>query len=146
MKRFVAIGLLALAAACHPSSRGPLTGAPTPRTAVEQFLGAVRAQDLQAMSTVWGTSKGPARDQMQRDQLEKRELLMMCYLTHDRYQVLGEVPTETSHRTLRVELTRGTTSRVTTFITVPGPSDRWYVESADLKPVEDLCRNRPQGS
>src|ERR687885_2406127 len=41
--------------------RGSRVGADSPRDAVEDFLKAVRAQDLQAMAAVWGTQKGPAR-------------------------------------------------------------------------------------
>jgi len=50
---------------------------------VDQFLAAVKAQDLQAMSVVWGTSKGPARDQLERSELEKREIIMQGCYDHD---------------------------------------------------------------
>ena len=39
-----------------------LTGAPTARAAVEDFLNAVKAQDIQAMSVIFGTKNGPSRD------------------------------------------------------------------------------------
>ncbi|MGH7621426.1 MAG: hypothetical protein ACREMU_03720, partial [Gemmatimonadaceae bacterium] len=58
------------------SSHGQLTGAAAPRLAVEQFMAAARAQDLQAFSAIWGSEKGSARDIVPRDQLEKRELTM----------------------------------------------------------------------
>ncbi len=60
--------------------RGQMTGAASPHLAVEQFMAAARAQDLQAFSAVWGSERGAARDVVDRSQLEKRELTMMCYL------------------------------------------------------------------
>jgi hypothetical protein len=139
------IAFVMVLAACGPKNTGPLTGAPAPRTAVEQFLAAVRAQDLQAMSIIWGSEKGPARDLIDRVQLEKRELVMQCMLAHERFRVLNEAPGQASKRIFRVELTRGPITRATNFTTVQGPSERWYVESADLEPVKDLCRNMPTG-
>lgn len=142
MKR-LAIALL-LFVACRPVSPGTMTGAPTPSAAVEGFLAAARAQDLDAMSTVWGTTKGPARDQMGRVELEKRELVLMCFFDHERFRVLGESAWQQGGRQFRVELTKGPHVRVTNFYTVQGPSERWYVENADIDPVKDLCREPPR--
>lgn len=139
------ITFVLILAACGPKTGGPLTGAPAPRTAVEQFLAAVRAQDLQAMSVVWGSHKGPARDLIERKELEKRELVMQCMLTHDRFRIVSEAPGTEGKRVFRVELRRGSIMRATNFTSVQGPSDRWYVESADLEPVKDLCRQMPTG-
>lgn len=140
----ITIAMLFLLTACPPSSGRMMTGAPSSREAVESFLGAARAQDLEAMSVVWGTAKGPARDQMKREELEKRELVMMCFFDHERYRVLSESERQgSSGRTYRVELSKGALRRTTNFYTVRGPSDRWYVENADLDPVKDLCRNPP---
>ena len=89
MKRSIIAFGLALAACGGPNTTGPLTGAPAPRTAIEQFLAAVRAQDLQAMSVIWGSEKGPARDLIERRELEKRELIMQCMLAHERFRILN---------------------------------------------------------
>ena len=139
------IALVMVLTACGPKTGGPLTGAPAPRTAVEQFLAAVRAQDLQAMSVVWGSEKGPARDLIDRKELEKRELIMQCMLSHDRFRILTEGPGTAGKRVFRVELQRGSLTRATNFTATQGPSERWYVESADLEPVKDLCRQGPVG-
>ena len=77
-----------------PSSGPQLVGASSPRMAVEQFLTAVRAQDIQAMSVVFGTTRGPSRDNMEREQLEKRLIILQCYFMHDKYRILGETPGE----------------------------------------------------
>jgi hypothetical protein len=114
-----------------------------PRPALDAFLASVRSQDLQAMSAVWGDKEGPVRDskRMKRDEMEKRELLLMCYFGHDRYRVLGDTPGTDGERVLQVELTKGTLRRTTNFYLVNG-GDRWYVRSADIEPVKDLCQNR----
>ena len=145
--RFAALtaGLAGLAAGCRHPAPTPLPGAPAPRLAVESFLAAVKAQDLQAMSSIWGTREGPVRDShsLGRDAVERRELIMMCFLGHDRYRLGGETPGEGGRRVFAVELTRGTISRSSNFFTVQGPSSRWYVESVDITPLQDLCRNPP---
>lgn len=144
MKR-LAIILLALSA-CRTAAGGASgtagvqTGAATARAAVEGFLGAVNAQDLQAMSVMWGTSKGPIRDAVARDELEKRELIMQCYLGSDQFRILGSTTTSAESQQFQVSLTKGNLTRETTFVTVRGPGSRWYVERADLEPVKDFCR------
>lgn len=139
--RHLCVALVVALAACASAGRGiDATGAPTPALAVERFLHSAKAQDLQAMSTVWGTSKGPARDVVDRSQLEQRELIMMCYLTHDTFRILSEGPGLEGRRSFAVQLQRGPTARATTIVTVPGPSSRWYVESVALEPLRDLCQ------
>lgn len=142
--RKLLIGLL-LAGACTtrtiavPES-SPATG---PRPALAEFLASVRAQDLQAMSGAWGDRDGAVRDnkKMTRDDMERRELLLMCYFGHDSYRLLGESPGPDNERVLQVELTRGTLTRTTNFYMARG-SDRWYVRNADVEPVRDLCQDR----
>lgn len=142
MHRTAFVLLIALAA-CHSGPRGSdLTGAPTSQLAVQQFLGSAKSQDLQAMATVWGTDRGAARDVTDRSQLERRELIMMCYLTHDSYRVQSEGPAQNGRRAYVVELHRGPVARSTTLTTVLGPSSRWYVEDVKLEPLTDLCQGQ----
>jgi hypothetical protein len=117
-----------------------LPGAAAPRQAVERFLGAAKSQDLQEMSIAWGTSKGPARDQFERTELEKRLIVMQGCYDSDKHRIIDETPGENGKRVLRVELTKGTTTKTPRFTTVKGPSDRWYVEDADFAAVSALCR------
>src|SRR3954471_17544611 len=107
--------------------RGQMTGAASSQLAVEQFLAAARAQDLQAFSAIWGSERGPARDVVDRGQLEKRELTMMCYLTHDRFAISSDVTPKPGEHDYVVEITRGSQTRETKLTTVQGPSERWYV-------------------
>src|SRR5437870_2391707 len=72
------------------SSPASAIGANTPKGAVEGFLNAVKNQDLQGMSAYWGTEKGLAREQMSRDDLEKRLVIMQCTLMHDAWTYTNE--------------------------------------------------------
>jgi hypothetical protein len=141
VKREVALlAVVALVGCRAPAPGGVQTGADRPRRAVELFLAAVNAQDIQQMSVVWGTEKGPARDQLSRTELERREIIMQQCFAHDRYRVVDELPGEAGSRMLRVEITRGQVTRTPQFVTVKGPSERWYVQDADIAAVRDLCR------
>ena len=145
MKQWIVAALVLVGAACarKPAPGTPgvaLTGAPAPRQAVEQFLAAVNAQDLQAISVVWGTSKGPARDQMERSELERREIIMQGCYAHDRFRILEEGPAPGGERNVRVEITRGRTTATPTFAVVQGPSNRWYVRDAGISAMTALCR------
>jgi len=125
-------------AAVPPGTPGAASGL----AAVAGFLGAVKAQDLQGMSAVWGNAKGLARDQMKRDELEKRLVIMQCLLQHDRYEVAPErarlaVGGRQEHQ---IDLTRGTLTARTKFITLQGADGRWLVEDIDLLPLKEFCR------
>jgi hypothetical protein len=140
----IVAGLLLLAAcssATQGGANGQLTGAASPQLATDQFLRAVKARDLQAMSTVFGTKNGPARETMDRTELEKREIILACYFNHDTYRVLGEDSGRENHRDIRVELKKGNLARQTTFYTIQGPGGRWYVDNMDIAGVRDFCGN-----
>ena len=144
MKKLLVV-LLALAAACRSAP-------PSPRQAVEAFLAGIRAGDLQAISAVWGDSRGPAivQSDITRDEVEKRELIMICYFRHDSARVMEQVAAgEPSQTSYRVELTRDTRTRTPTISTIQGPQSRWYVVNADIMAVRDFCepgqQTRPPG-
>lgn len=145
MRKF--IGLLIFVGACASGARsGPgeqLTGSPAARLAVEQFLNAVKAQDIQAMSSIFGTSGGPARDNIDRAELEKRMLIMQCFFNHDRFRITGDAM-QGGRRVFQFELTRGTRTRQSSASVVEGPSNRWYVESMDIAAVRDFCAEPKQ--
>ena len=142
---FRKVAVLFFVTACSSATRGgngaQLTGAAEPKLAAEQFLRAVKANDLQAISTVWGTQNGPARETMERTSMEKREIILVCYLTHDTSRVIGEASGSQGRRDIRVELKRGNLTRQTTLYTIRGPGARWYVENVDIAAVRDFCGN-----
>lgn len=133
----------ATAVACAPATVNPtgqLTGAPSARLAVDHFMAAVRTGDLQAMTTFWGTSRGPTRDTMERDQLERRAIILQCFLAHDQFTIRSEYPGDGGRRLLGADLTRGNQTRPTTFTTIIGPGSRWYVEAVDMAALRDFCQ------
>ena len=114
------------------------TGGATPRLAVQGFLDAIRAQDIQAMSVLFGTSRGPARDNMNRDELEKRLVILQCYFNHDKSRFLQETQGPSGHRVVEYELTRGGLSRSPSFYAIQGPGGRWYIDNMEIAAVRDL--------
>lgn len=144
MKKVLMLLTAALAACSHAKPGTSLTGAAAPRLAVEQFMAAVRAQDLQAMSVVWGTEKGAARDQMDRNELDQRLILIQGCYAHDKFEIAADLPGPGGKRYVRVNITRGRRSKSPNFQVVQGPSSRWYVFDADFATMREMCRN-PQG-
>jgi hypothetical protein len=146
---FRTIAALLLLAACatgtQTASNGTPTGAATPQLAVQEFLKAVNAKDIQAMSSVFGTDKGPARETMNRTELEKRLVILACYFNHDTNRILGESGGTGGHREVRVELNKGNMTRQTTFYAIQGPGRRWYVDNMDIAAVRDFCGNPGTG-
>lgn len=124
----------------EPPRSSNVTGAATARSAVEDFLAAVRAQDIQAMSVIFGTNAGPSRDNMNREELEKRLVILQCYFNHDKSRFLSESPGSDNHRIIEMELTKQGISRTPNFYAIPGPNSRWYVDNMEIAAVQDFCR------
>ena len=147
VRKWVLLAIMVAGCSRGPAVGTSLTGAPSPREAATAFINAVKAQDLQAMGAVWGTEKGPARDQLDRDQLDKRlVLLQQCY-DHDRFQILDELMGSDGGRVVRIQVTRGNRTKTPSFKMILGPSSRWYVLDADYETVQaDFCvRSAPTG-
>ena len=127
-----------------PAVAGSTTGAPDARTAVVAFLDAAKNQDLQALAGAWGSTSGSVRTsgEIPRDEMERRELIMLCYLDHDNRQILGEVPSPNNERVLAVQLRKGTLTRTANFYAVATPSGRWYVRQFDMEGLQDFCKNK----
>ena len=126
------------------ASTGSSTGAGDARGAVLAFLDAGKNGDLQALSTVWGSAAGSVRDanSIPREEMEKRELVMLCYLAHDTHQVVSDAPAANNERVIAAALKRGPLTRTTNFYAVAGPGGRWYVRQFDMEPLTDLCKSK----
>ena len=103
------------------------------------FLAAAKAQDLDAFGRAWGTPQGPAIETWSRDDREKREIIMMGCLRHDRFQILAETPAMTGERVLTVELRFKDLTASSNFSVVQGPKSRWYVQQFEPKDLERIC-------
>ena len=118
------------------------TGGASAREALERFMAAAKTQDLDAMSVAWGTSAGPVRSTMSREEWEMREVVIMRCLRHDSYRVTGEVAAVGAERMMVVEMKFKDLTRSTNFYVVQGPSQRWYVRHFDREPIEAICQRR----
>ena len=142
MRKWALLAIIAAACSRNPSMGSSMTGAPSARDAATMFVNAAKAQDLQAMGAVWGSTQGASRDNMDREQLDRRLIILQpCYVS-DRMQILeesmGAAPTE---RRIRLQLTRGSRTKNIEFKAVRGPSNRWYVEDVDYEELQaDFCR------
>lgn len=146
--RRVLSSLLVLVAimGCHRTTGGPEAGAISSTAAVEQYLAAAKAQDLQALSAVWGNAEAPVRDREDRQQLERRLLIITCHLRHDGSLIGVAQPGASGKLLHRVELTQGGKKASPMFTTVRNTkTGRWFVEDFDFKSTASFCTagNRP---
>jgi hypothetical protein len=127
---------------------GSSTGASSARAAVLAFLDAGKNQDLQALGTVWGSAEGSVRDtgNIPREEMEKRELVMLCYLNHDTHEIVSDAPAPNNERVFSAQLKRGPLTRSANFYAVAGPNGRWYVRTFDMEALTDLCRVKGKSS
>ena len=131
--------LLVLAAACRTAAvpDNALAGARTPRASVDRFLAAARAQDIQALGADFGDEKGPLRDHSDRAITERRLLIMLQCLRHDKAVISEPSRGEGGSQVFMIDLTQGSLAATSRFTTVKGPSDRWYVEIFDITVLQN---------
>ncbi|HKO15012.1 MAG TPA: hypothetical protein VJU87_02180 [Gemmatimonadaceae bacterium] len=161
MRKLTALTLAAvLLAGCHSHSRpttassparlpaGSTTGGADARAAVLGFLNAAKNQDLQALSGYWGTAEGAARTNgvIPRDEMERRELIMLCYLDHQSHTILTDAPGTAGERVLVAELRNGALTRSAKFNAVRASDGRWYVKTFDMEALQDLCKDKSRPS
>jgi hypothetical protein len=140
VRKWVLVAVVAVACSRGMSAGSSLTGAPTARDAATLFMAAVKAKDLMAMSTVWGSDRGPARDDMERSELDKRLILLQQCYDHERFQILDDAAGADESRLIRIQVTRGNVTKIPQFKVVRGPSNRWYVLDTDYPAVQgDFC-------
>jgi hypothetical protein len=114
-------------------------GAPDASGAVRGFMAAAKQQSMQSLSLWWGDSHGATRDLIAKDELEKRELIMLRCLKHDRYEVVGDAATTGGMRDVILTVKYHDSENTTHLTVVPGPHSRWYVQNVDLKPLQSVC-------
>jgi hypothetical protein len=117
---------------------------------VDGILRALKVGDVQAVSTVWGTARGPVRDddRFKRTELEQRIVLMTRCFNHDSYEIARQVAGQNEGTGFDVDLRRGRTTRRTRINAVQAKkSGRWFVDNLDVDSVKDFCQERgPQAS
>lgn len=140
MKRLTAVVVLLLAA-CRATPSGLMTGASTPEAAVTAFIGAAKAQDLQAVTAVWGTNKGSVRETMPRGDMERRATIIVRLLCQDEFRIVRSEQGIDDTQVVVVDLLRRGARLPRRFTTVKGPSERWYVEGFPVDDaIQQFCR------
>ena len=133
--------VLVVATACRAATPAPaggaLTGADSPRAALDQFLAAARAQDIQALSVVWGDESGPARNKFARQELERRELIMVSCLKYDQTRISAPSVAEGGRQAFQVELKQAQLTATPRFTAARGPSNRWYVQDFEVQVLQN---------
>jgi len=134
--RRLSVTLLFLAAACGGRS-GPQTPQPqSVNAALEQFLAAVKANDLGRMGGLWGTERGPAAEWMKAQELRQRLAVIQKYLDHVGYRIIEgplAVPNRSDLRTYRIDLQRSVCNQAVPIDVVRTRSGGWLVYDVHLE-------------
>jgi hypothetical protein len=130
--------------ACAGKRGGSAHLAADPQGAVREFMAAVKANDLVAMGSLWGSDKGPANDWMKNDELQKRLTVIRTVLVHDSLTIEpGTLPGNSeAERVVRVRLMRGRCTPVVPF-TTRHYQTRWLVAAIDLDAAGNPVRPCP---
>jgi len=143
--RLVVLAFILASFGCAGKS-SPATPLPTgPTAAVEQFLAAVKANDLRTMGELWGSDKGPANDWMDQEYREKALMVMRSTLVHDSYAIdpSGTLPGSSAReRVVRVQLLRNNCRPTVPFTTLQY-RDGWLVSNIDLEAAGNPRRPCP---
>jgi hypothetical protein len=141
MKRALGSVAVALATACSSSSpQVAPASSPGPLLAVERFLQAANANDLQTMTQLFGTADKTIVELEGRSTAEQRMYVLASLLRHDDFTVQGQraVPGRLQDATeLQVELTKGEDRVVVPHLVVRKKGGGWIIERVD---VEALTR------
>ena len=151
MRRSIALLALATTLGCA-SGGGPDPVAPAdPESAVAQFLDAVRDNSMESLSRMWGTSRGPAADNMDEDELMKRLGIIMIYLQHESYEIIhgtdALIRGTGDERRIRAQLLRAGCQPVVPF-TLTRWGGGWLVSNVDLTVIGNparACEPAPEG-
>lgn len=139
MRRSIALLVLGTTLGCASGGGGSEAVAPvSPEETVEQFLDAIRGPSMETMSELWGTSSGPAVDDMEESELLKRLSVIVVYLQHERYEITPATDAllrgTGNERRVRVQLFRSGCTPVVPF-TLTRWRDKWLVSNIDLTPI-----------
>jgi len=130
---------LAVLGALGGWSCGSRPAATTPQSmnqVVEQFLTAVKANDVERIGHLWGDQHGAAAEHMKPDVLRKRTTVLQIYLANAGFRIVeGPLPVigHDDQRTFRVELQRARCNVVTPIDVVRTGSGRWLVYDVHLE-------------
>jgi hypothetical protein len=138
----IAFSGLVFVVGCGSGTPGSLAPA-DPEVTVREFLDAVKANDLTAMSLLWGNDHGPAAGYMDPQELRKRLTVIQVYLQHDSFEFAQggnlAMPGDDQMKVVPVRLLRASCIAVVPFRMVPW-SGKWLVNDIDLTPIGNPAR------
>ena len=135
-RHLVILGLAATVA-CGGGRSGavsPVPGPATPEAALEQFLTAVNAADLDQMAMLWGDQRGPEGQThtMTNETRMQRLTIMQRVLRSDNHQVTATDASDPAKRVITVAMTQGTRQYSVPFTMVPMRAGGWIVNAIRL--------------
>ena len=138
----VAAGLLlalSAATACTTSrSEVPAGRSPGPALAVERFLQAANANELETMMELFGTSNRTIEQLDGRSMAERRMHLLSSLLRHDDFAIRGQrsVPGRLyDAATVDVDLQKGARTLRVPFTVVRRSGGGWIIEQVDVEAI-----------
>lgn len=141
MRRLMAL-FTVLAVGC--GGGGGRTQVPIPATmndALGQFLDAAHANDIRKMSSVWGTSRGPASEWMSDTTLSMRMTVVQRYMSANGYRIVEgplAVPGHADRRLFRVELQRAQCLHIQPIELVQASRGGWLVYDVHLESANEV--------
>lgn len=132
--RHLVIGLLVLSAACGGRRTSTVPAPSTPDQAVEQFLSAVNASDIDQMANYWGDERGPESVTRRFSDSERRQRLqiMQRMLRTDNHMITATDATDPAKRIVTVAMTQGSRRFAVPFTVVPVRSGGWLIREIGL--------------
>ena len=144
LSRLLVSSCILVAGACggKPVPDNPLPSSPA--AAVEQFLAAVRENDLARMGEIYGSDRGPVNYWMASAEREKRLMILESFLYHERYDLDPRtLPGDGADlRVVRVRIERNNCRPVVPF-TTRRYREGWLVQSFDIEAAGNPRRPCP---
>lgn len=135
-RHLVIVGLAATVACGGGRTGGtsPAQGAATPEAALELFLAAINAADLDQMAMLWGDQRGPEglTHTMTNETRMQRLTIMQRVLRSDNHQITQTDTSDPAKRVLTVAMTQGTRRFAVPFTMVPMRAGGWIVNNIAL--------------
>ena len=129
----LALGACSSGATAASGGAGAAGPAASAEVAVQGFMQAVADSNLERMSGLWGSTRGPAARTKEPADYERRIVIMQAYLRDSPYRILSNLQdgATPARRILQVELQRDKCTKLVPF-TVVRADDGWLVNSIDL--------------
>ncbi len=132
--RTFAVAALGLLLGCAGRSADVGPSPASPEAAIELFLDAANASDLDRMADLWGDERGPssATNRIPRDQRAQRLAIMQRLLRNDGRRLVSSENTLPAAPVRNYELTQGSRRFTVPFTCVPSPHGGWLIREIGL--------------